>query len=860
MRRSVLVGIAAVLGAILCLGRLATGHAEETMSFQILQPLPDQQIHGDKLALVIAFQSTENAPVVRFDAYLDSSTWLVGGRIKNPIPAGSFRVEADLADLKVKPGKHMLYVKLFDSQGRMVQQERAVTVEPLTLRQVEKNPPKVRITSPKAGDTITDKTKITVDASDDTGVKYVIIYVNKQIRAWMNEAPYMIPWDPIGEKMKSGNVTLSAQAVDLFENAASSDEVIVKIANNLIPEGNTWIEKVGSTNPVPDETRFTFPPTTTALPNFGASTPRIVFTNEVKPLSATLADATGVLLPNLATLTRNYPLSGAGGEMLALLAPKRLPGSTDTATLQALSARGITVAPALAALGGGATRPGLWPGARTPLAPAALAAPTVTTSVAARTLPSSDAPLLMAFMPTLGKDTPARVSTMPASDMLPADSVAVFIATPEAGSALQRLALVGAVRPDGVRGDAATLTVNPLTGARTMSPDAPTLVALVPALTKQTPGAVARTEMSPETVTATHITLTPGAGGSSSRTQVDSPAYSSPAHGLAQASKVSLDGGAPRGELYALVPAPAGSALAGKGQPGHTALPVQADPVSVAGTQAGLAPGASSGTARPETGYTVTRVIGDPATPAVTGGTPSRTVSSDAPAVGAPTLPKATPTLLARADTTDTPELTRSSLPTPNPGGSNPTPAYATPKSPATPDAVPMIEIERRYTVKSSETVQMIAKKYNITPEEFIKHNPGMSPDRPLPAGTVVRVPRDQARLYVDDTPITTGPTPFVTNGYTMVPIRFIVEAKGGVVVWLPATREVNAWANNTFMHVQVGSREARINGTSLTLPVPVATRNARTMVPLRYMMTALNMQMEYNPASGTYSLISRAP
>ncbi|OPZ88106.1 MAG: hypothetical protein BWY76_00118 [bacterium ADurb.Bin429] len=194
----------------------------------------------------------------------------------------------------------------------------------------------------------------------------------------------------------------------------------------------------------------------------------------------------------------------------------------------------------------------------------------------------------------------------------------------------------------------------------------------------------------------------------------------------------------------------------------------------------------------------------------------------------------------------------------PKTGGTAPAPVVAGAPRIEQPAADVMIDLEQHHTVKSGQTLLEIARVYATTPEELLKRNPGISPERPLPEGVALVVPGQTARIYVDDTPIADAPNPFIAQGHSMVPIRHIVEAKGGVVVWLPATREVNAWADNTFMGLKVGDNGARINGDSYILPVAPTIRQARAMVPLRYLMTALRLQVTYNPKTGTYLLMSQ--
>jgi LysM repeat protein len=168
-----------------------------------------------------------------------------------------------------------------------------------------------------------------------------------------------------------------------------------------------------------------------------------------------------------------------------------------------------------------------------------------------------------------------------------------------------------------------------------------------------------------------------------------------------------------------------------------------------------------------------------------------------------------------------------------------------------------LIDLHMPHTVQRGETIETIAKAYSVTPEELTKLNPGLSPERPLPENSTVVVPQQAARIYLDSTPLVGGPEPYIVHGHSMVPLRQFIEAKGGIIVWMPKTKEVNAWANNTFMALRIGSQEARINADTVLLPVSAAIREDRTMVPIRYLMTALGLQLQYNPASGTYYLAS---
>ena len=185
------------------------------------------------------------------------------------------------------------------------------------------------------------------------------------------------------------------------------------------------------------------------------------------------------------------------------------------------------------------------------------------------------------------------------------------------------------------------------------------------------------------------------------------------------------------------------------------------------------------------------------------------------------------------------------------------TPAVA-PKTAPAPRAM-SITMRAPYTVKQGDTLVKIARAYATTPDELSKLNPDLTPSQPLVANTRMIVPHASAHLYLDQQPLIGAPVPYVVQGYAMVPFRKIVEAKHGMVIWIPKTHEVNAWIDQTFMGFTIDSRAARLNGEEYLLPVAAQLQGSRAMVPLRYIAAALRLQIEYNAETGAYYLISRA-
>jgi subtilisin family serine protease len=95
---------------------------------------------------------------------------------------------------------------------------------------VDTTAPSVIITSPAASSNVISGTvKISVNASDDTGVTDVVLYVNGQIAGTDSTAPYEFNWD--STQVADGDVTFVAHAYDAANNKGTSSTVGATIDN-----------------------------------------------------------------------------------------------------------------------------------------------------------------------------------------------------------------------------------------------------------------------------------------------------------------------------------------------------------------------------------------------------------------------------------------------------------------------------------------------------------------------------------------------------------------------------------------------------------------------------------------------------
>ncbi len=100
------------------------------------------------------------------------------------------------------------------------------------------------------------------------------------------------------------------------------------------------------------------------------------------------------------------------------------------------------------------------------------------------------------------------------------------------------------------------------------------------------------------------------------------------------------------------------------------------------------------------------------------------------------------------------------------------------------------------------------------------------------------------------------GTMPIITDGRTLVPIRAIIEAFGGVVDWEDSTQTVLLTMQEDTVSLVIDSNTAYLNNTSHTLDVAPAIINERTMLPIRFVAESFNLGVAWDADSQTVSII----
>jgi len=77
--------------------------------------------------------------------------------------------------------------------------------------------------------------------------------------------------------------------------------------------------------------------------------------------------------------------------------------------------------------------------------------------------------------------------------------------------------------------------------------------------------------------------------------------------------------------------------------------------------------------------------------------------------------------------------------------------------------------------------------------------------------------------------------SPILRNDRTMLPIRFVAEALGGIVVWNDSLNKVTITKEDVVIEIFIGSPFALVNGSPVELDASAFIENSRTYLPLRF-------------------------
>lgn len=99
--------------------------------------------------------------------------------------------------------------------------------------------------------------------------------------------------------------------------------------------------------------------------------------------------------------------------------------------------------------------------------------------------------------------------------------------------------------------------------------------------------------------------------------------------------------------------------------------------------------------------------------------------------------------------------------------------------------------------------------------------------------------------------PVALDVAPRVQDGIPLTPFRGIFEAGGGEVKWDAASKSVTALKDGDSVFIKIGDKLAKVNKLDVDLEIAAFIERGRTIVPLSFITESMNVEIEYDPATG---------
>lgn len=98
---------------------------------------------------------------------------------------------------------------------------------------------------------------------------------------------------------------------------------------------------------------------------------------------------------------------------------------------------------------------------------------------------------------------------------------------------------------------------------------------------------------------------------------------------------------------------------------------------------------------------------------------------------------------------------------------------------------------------------------------------------------------------------------PVVVNGRTLIPLRGVMEQFGAEVKWVPESRQVEVRHGGREVVLVIGSTKATVDGRAVELDVPAKIVEGRTLVPLRFVLEQIGMDVKWDGQTRSITISS---
>ncbi|MEW6661474.1 MAG: N-acetylmuramoyl-L-alanine amidase [Bacillota bacterium] len=115
-----------------------------------------------------------------------------------------------------------------------------------------------------------------------------------------------------------------------------------------------------------------------------------------------------------------------------------------------------------------------------------------------------------------------------------------------------------------------------------------------------------------------------------------------------------------------------------------------------------------------------------------------------------------------------------------------------------------------------------------------------------------------QLKIIIDGIPVSSDVSPYIDSNFrTMVPVRFVATALGSQVLWDETLQRVLVSRNGTSVELWINQRLSKVNGTDRMMDTEAVLRDGRTMVPLRFLAETFGLNVSWDDKTYTVGITS---
>lgn len=128
------------------------------------------------------------------------------------------------------------------------------------------------------------------------------------------------------------------------------------------------------------------------------------------------------------------------------------------------------------------------------------------------------------------------------------------------------------------------------------------------------------------------------------------------------------------------------------------------------------------------------------------------------------------------------------------------------------------------------------------------------------PQGRFQRLIEGSATAYVGDRTYVLDSVPFIDEGRTYVPLRFVSEQLNARVNWNSSTREATITQDDKTIQWSVGNKQVTVNSELMMNDAPLLMREGIAYVPIRFISEQLQTTVGYIASSKTILIFENKP